>query len=178
MGYITGIADPVKVRAALADRLPGYMVPAVVVMDALPLTVSGKLDTRALPAPEYQDHDRYRAPATAVEQVLADIYAEVLGIERWASTTRSSTSAGTASCQCRSWRGRGRRGLICRPRDIFVEQTVARLATVVKVSGGEAGAVDEGIGPVAATRSCVGCTTSTARSTSSTRPWCCRPRPQ
>ena len=42
-------------------------------------------------------------------------------------------------------------GLICRPRDIFVEQTVARLATVVKVSGGEAGAVDEGIGPVAAT---------------------------
>ena len=54
VGYVTGTADPAEVRAALAERLPAYMVPAaVVVLDALPLTVNGKLDTRALPAPEY-----------------------------------------------------------------------------------------------------------------------------
>ena len=77
------------------------MVPAaVVVMDA-PAHGQRQAGHRALPAPEYRDHDRYRAPATAVEQVLADIYAEVLGIERVASTTRSSTSAGTASCRCK-----------------------------------------------------------------------------
>ena len=83
VGYVTGTADPAAMRAQLAERLPAYMVPAaVVVIEALPLTVNGKLDTRALPAPEYRDADRYRAPASAVEEVLAGIYAQVLGVER------------------------------------------------------------------------------------------------
>ena len=83
VGYLTGTADPAQIRAQLAQRLPAYMVPAaVVVIDALPLTVNGKLDKRALPAPEYQDGDRYRAPAGAVEEILAGIYARVLGVER------------------------------------------------------------------------------------------------
>ncbi len=83
VGYVTGTADPAGVRTALAERLPAYMVPAaVVVLEALPLTVSGKLDTRALPAPEYIEGDRYRAPGTPTEEILAGIYAHVLGLER------------------------------------------------------------------------------------------------
>ncbi|MGH3969505.1 MAG: non-ribosomal peptide synthetase, partial [Mycobacterium sp.] len=76
VGYVTGTADPAEIRTQLAERLPAYMIPAaVVVLDALPLTVNGKLDTRALPAPEYQDAGRYRAPATLTEEIVAGIYA-------------------------------------------------------------------------------------------------------
>ncbi|MGH3597167.1 MAG: amino acid adenylation domain-containing protein, partial [Mycobacterium sp.] len=83
VGYVTGTADSAGIRARLAERLPAYMVPAaVVVIDALPLTPNGKLDTRALPAPDYADADHYRAPANPTEEILAAIYARVLGTER------------------------------------------------------------------------------------------------
>ena len=82
VGYVTGTAEPAAARAALAERLPAYMVPAaIVVLAALPLTVNGKIDVRALPAPEYQDTGHYRAPTNAVEEVLAGIYAQVLGVQ-------------------------------------------------------------------------------------------------
>ncbi|WP_231992139.1 non-ribosomal peptide synthetase [Mycobacterium sp. ACS4331] len=83
VGYITGTADPAAARTALAQRLPSYMVPtAVVVLEEMPLTVNGKLDKRALPAPEYTSEDRYRAPGSAVEEALAEIYGQVLGLDR------------------------------------------------------------------------------------------------
>ncbi len=54
VGYITGTADPAGIRTEMANRLPAYMVPAAVVaLESLPLTINGKLDRRALPAPEY-----------------------------------------------------------------------------------------------------------------------------
>jgi thioesterase domain-containing protein/acyl carrier protein len=83
VGYVTGTADPAAIRAQLAERLPAYMVPAaVVVVEGLPLAVNGKLDTQALPVPEHSDVDRYRAPASMVEEILAGIYAQVLRLER------------------------------------------------------------------------------------------------
>ncbi|MDT5338569.1 MAG: hypothetical protein QOD90_4074, partial [Mycobacterium sp.] len=83
VGYVTGTTDPAEARASMADGLPAYMVPAaVVVVDALPLTVSGKLDVNALPEPEYQEAGEYRAPVTVVEEILTGIYGHVLGLER------------------------------------------------------------------------------------------------
>ncbi|WP_156657485.1 non-ribosomal peptide synthetase, partial [Mycobacterium kyorinense] len=151
VGYVTGAVDPAGVRAALAERLPAYMVPvAVVVLDALPLTVNGKLDIRALPAPDYGDGERYRAPADAVEEVLAGIYAEVLGLDR-VGVDDSFFDLGGDSILSMQVVARARAaGLVCRPRDIFVEQTVARLARVAGVAGA-GGPIDEGVGPVSAT---------------------------
>ncbi|HEX5254707.1 MAG TPA: amino acid adenylation domain-containing protein, partial [Mycobacterium sp.] len=152
VGYVTGPVDPTEIRAALTERLPGHMVPAAVVaLDALPLTPNGKLDTRALPAPTYQDVDHYRAPCNAVEEILADIYAEVLGLER-VGVDDSFFELGGDSILSMQVVARARAaGLLCRPRDIFVEQTVARLALVAGVADGEAGPIDEGIGPLVAT---------------------------
>jgi thioesterase domain-containing protein/acyl carrier protein len=82
VGYVTGTAEPAAMRTQLADRLPAHMVPAaVVVLPALPMTVNGKLDIRALPAPGYRAGE-YLAPGNPTEEVLAGIYGRVLGVER------------------------------------------------------------------------------------------------
>ncbi|WP_082281998.1 non-ribosomal peptide synthetase, partial [Mycobacterium colombiense] len=152
VGYVAGTADPAEMRAALAERLPAYMVPAAVVaLEALPMTVNGKLDTRALPAPDYQDVDRYRPPDNVIEEILAGIYAEVLGLER-VGVDDSFFDLGGDSISSMQVVARARAaGLVCRPRDIFIEQTVARLARLADVATGGADPIDEGIGQLPAT---------------------------
>jgi amino acid adenylation domain-containing protein len=77
--------DAGALREHLSERLPEYMVPAAYVrLEALPLTPSGKLDRKALPAPEDDAHAMraYEAPAGEAEEALARIWAELLGVER------------------------------------------------------------------------------------------------
>jgi len=75
-----------ELREYLAKRVPGYMVPSVVVvMDEMPLTPNGKVDRRALPAPEQawvEMEVEYVAPRSAAEEVVAEVWKRVLGIER------------------------------------------------------------------------------------------------
>ena len=75
-----------ELRRFLQKQLPAYMVPAAFVpLDALPLTANGKVDRRALPAPDAvrpEQEEIFVAPRTATEEVLASIWTEVLGFER------------------------------------------------------------------------------------------------
>jgi acyl carrier protein len=84
VAYVVGGVEADELREHLRGSLPEYMVPgAFVGLEALPLTPNGKLDRKALPAPEYAaEADRYVAPRTEAEEVLAEIWAEVLKVER------------------------------------------------------------------------------------------------
>ena len=88
VGYVVG-GDPggapldgVAIRRAAASKVPDYMVPdTVMVLDALPLNVNGKLDRRALPEPVVVSTVEYVAPQNPVEERLAAIFSEVLGVD-------------------------------------------------------------------------------------------------
>jgi acyl carrier protein len=88
VGYVSSAAgpdpSPQALAAFLAERLPGYMVPAAwVLLDRLPLTANGKADRAALPAPvERGEGGAYVAPRSPVEEVLAGIWEEVLALQR------------------------------------------------------------------------------------------------
>ena len=71
-------------RNYLQERLPDYMIPSFFVpLDKLPLSASNKVDRRALPAPDLSElADEYVAPRTPTEEILADIWSNVLGLER------------------------------------------------------------------------------------------------
>ncbi|HZR54523.1 MAG TPA: condensation domain-containing protein, partial [Streptosporangiaceae bacterium] len=86
IGYVVpadgAVLDPAALRDACGRTLPGYMVPAVImVLGALPLNANGKLDRKALPAPAYATGGG-RAPATPAERALCEIFQQVLGLDR------------------------------------------------------------------------------------------------
>ncbi len=84
IGYFTahGELDDAQVKTALAAELPEYMVPALLMrLDAMPLSPSGKLDRRALPIPVWQTREHIE-PETPLQQQIAAIWREVLGVPR------------------------------------------------------------------------------------------------
>ena len=85
VAYVVAKATAEELRRSVRDKLPDHMVPAVVVLlDALPLLSNGKIDRRALPAPDRARPEldgAFVSPRTPTEQKLAEIWAQLLGIE-------------------------------------------------------------------------------------------------
>ncbi|MFC0506977.1 non-ribosomal peptide synthetase [Micromonospora costi] len=85
VGYLVGTADPASLATDLARELPAHLVPSAFVrLDALPLTPNGKLDVAALPAPvpAAAADDGFVAPRTEAEALVAEVYAEILQVEK------------------------------------------------------------------------------------------------
>ncbi|WP_053760602.1 non-ribosomal peptide synthetase [Streptomyces sp. AS58] len=121
-------------HAALADRLPAAVVPgAWVVLDALPLTPSGKLDRAALPAPSAV-RATARAPRSAGERLLTEIFADVLKLDGVGIDDDffllGGDSISSIAVSSRARRG----GLALGPRDVFEHRTPAALAAAAGVA--------------------------------------------
>ncbi|MFJ5818483.1 amino acid adenylation domain-containing protein [Streptomyces sp. NPDC093108] len=131
--------DTEAVRRELAGALPEYMVPsAFVVLDEIPLTVNGKVDRRALPAPQFSNETTGRAPRGPVEEVLCGLFAEVLGLASATIDDHFFHLGGHSLLATRLIsRIRQTFGVQITVRDLFQGPTVASLAEYVE-AGGEA----------------------------------------
>ncbi|MFJ5812233.1 amino acid adenylation domain-containing protein, partial [Streptomyces sp. NPDC093093] len=133
----SGALDTAAVRAHLAATLPEYMVPsAFVELDALPLTVNGKLDRGALPEPRLTGGATGRAPRTEREELLCRLYGELLGVERVSVEDSFFELGGDSivSIQLVS-RARGA-GLVLSAREVFQFRTPEALAVVARAVDG------------------------------------------
>ncbi|MFE3700627.1 amino acid adenylation domain-containing protein, partial [Nocardia tengchongensis] len=114
----------------VSGRLPEYMVPtAITVLDAIPLTPVGKLDRRALPEPVFTARD-FRAPVTEMEAALAEIFADVLGVEQVGADDSFFALGGDSILSIQLVSRAKARGIKFSPRDVFEQRTVAGLAEV------------------------------------------------
>uniref|UniRef100_UPI0038998E4D non-ribosomal peptide synthase/polyketide synthase n=1 Tax=Saccharothrix syringae TaxID=103733 RepID=UPI0038998E4D len=126
-----------ELRAFLGRVLPEHMVPAAfVALDRLPLTGNGKLDRRALPAPEWEPTgDAHVAPRTEAERVLAEIWAQVLGVERVGVEDDFFQLGGDSIISIQVVSRARQAGYALVPRDLFTYPTVAALAAAVPAGG-------------------------------------------
>ncbi|MFD7841286.1 amino acid adenylation domain-containing protein, partial [Streptomyces sp. NPDC059761] len=147
--------DPAELRRYAGGELPEFMVPsAVVLLEELPLTGNGKVDKRALPAPDFTAAPSGREPRTPREEALCALFAEVLGLEQ-VGIEDSFFDRGGDSIMAIQLVSRARRaGLVFTPREVFSHQTPESLAAIARDAEGQNGtaeAAGSGVGPVPVT---------------------------
>ncbi|MBE8520678.1 amino acid adenylation domain-containing protein [Amycolatopsis sp. H6(2020)] len=141
VAYVSGTATAEDLREHVTAQLPAYMVPgAYLVLDRFPLTAHGKIDRKALPAPDQHTGTAARGPRTPVEATLCEIWADVLGVPE-VGIDDDFFVIGGHSLLANSVVSRVRSALDAELsiRDLFEARTVSRLAGRL-VSAGQAGA--------------------------------------
>src|SRR5262249_1594966 len=127
-----------ELREYLKQRLPDYMTPAAfVTLDALPLTANGKLDRRALPAPDVarpELEQGYIAPRNAREKTLAEIWARALGLERGGIHDNFFELGGDSILSIQIIARANHAGLRLTPKQVFQCQTIAELAAAAETA--------------------------------------------
>ncbi|HEX8273037.1 MAG TPA: amino acid adenylation domain-containing protein [Longimicrobiaceae bacterium] len=127
----TRSVDPAELRTSLASRLPDYMVPAAfVALPAIPLTPQGKLDRRALPAPDSERLPRpgYEPPRSGLEMRIQEAWREVLGIDKVGATDDFFALGGDSLRAVQVASSLRERGVVASVRDLFLRPTVRGLA--------------------------------------------------
>ncbi|MCA2621159.1 MULTISPECIES: non-ribosomal peptide synthase/polyketide synthase [unclassified Microcystis] len=123
-----------ELRQFLKAKLPEYMIPsAFVILESLPLTPNGKTDYRALPTPEFQSQEQYIAPRNPIEEILSSIWAKVLKVAQ-VGIHDNFFELGGHSLLATQLISRIREAFqVEMPlRELFVAQTIAELAQVIK----------------------------------------------
>ncbi|MBE1537387.1 non-ribosomal peptide synthetase [Actinomadura algeriensis] len=157
VAYVVGSGvDSSELRRSAGRDLPDHMVPAVIVeLDALPLTVNGKLDRKALPEPDFSAKVSSRTPSTPEEETLARLFAEVLNLERVGVDDGFFDLGGDSIIAIQLVSRARQSGLVISPREVFQHQTVEELAAAARPVGEdeqvEAEPPGAGIGPVPVT---------------------------
>ncbi|MFJ6694630.1 amino acid adenylation domain-containing protein [Streptomyces sp. NPDC091272] len=154
-GYLVSqdaAADPAAARELLARTLPEALVPSVLLfLDELPLTAHGKVDRKALPVPAVATAAALPAgaPRSPEEEIIAAVFAEVLGVPR-VGVDESFFALGGDSISSIQVVGKARAaGLTVSSRDVFQHRTPAAVAAVARRTGPAAATVNEdGVGDI------------------------------
>jgi len=133
------------IRAHLQAQLPDYMVPAhILFLDALPLTANGKLDRKALPAPDASlAQHAYVAPQSTLEQRIAMIWQDVLKLERVGLNDNFFELGGDSIISIQVVSRARQAGIRFTPKELFQHQTVQGLASIARL-GEEGPGIDQG----------------------------------
>ncbi|MFM0609408.1 amino acid adenylation domain-containing protein [Paraburkholderia sediminicola] len=141
VAYVVGDAQTGALREALAQRLPVFMVPATfITLERLPTMANGKLDRRALPAPApvAAPAAERMAPRNRREQVLLDIWEQVLGREVGGVTVNFFAAGGDSILSLQLLARARAAGLVLTPKQVFEHPSVAQMAHVARDVDAEA----------------------------------------
>ncbi|MFI3155314.1 MAG: amino acid adenylation domain-containing protein [Methylococcaceae bacterium] len=146
VGQPSSVPESQHLQSYLRQSLPDYMVPSAFVrLDRLPLTPNGKVDSKALPEPDDSQQDKRIdvAPRSAIEQTLAEIWSQLLGVQRLSIHDNFFNLGGDSILSIQAVSRAHQAGLTLTAKQLFQYQTIAELAAAIIGTGIGSGATEK-----------------------------------